>query len=410
MMKEEIRTYWPYVFCIFFFNSFPLPHGMLYTVLLTPVFIYFLRKKGQRIYLPPLLLFSGGLAAFHIWNGALTKVYLTSFILFFCAFVFLVASAFWARNTTLQPFFSKILKWNSLFILIALLLLPFAFGRKLLWYEVPISPGISPFPRLKLFTYEAAYYMLLFAPVFLYYFWKLLLGLERHWLSVSIAILAPTVLSFSFGVMGGLAIAVAITFIVYGHRLINSVPVQKALLYGSFFLAATFILLLVFYPDNPLFERTMNILTGRDTSANGRLFESFMFAYDLAASRSLWFGVGLGHIKIFGHDLIINFYKYEGELAEIVRIPNSMAEWLATYGVVGFIGKLAAETYFFFRCRVYKNPYNLSLFIFIFVYQFTGSFLVNTAEMLIWALVFCAHFPELAPHHQKNTSYESPVH
>src|SRR5690606_19350287 len=133
-----------------------------------------------------------------------------------------------------------------------LLLLPFAFGRKLLWYEVPISPGISSFPRLKLFTYEAAYYMLLFAPVFLYYFWKLLLGLERHWLLVSMAILAPTVLSFSFGVMGGLAIAVAITFIVYGHWLINSVPVQKTLLYGSLFLTATFILLLVFYPDNPL--------------------------------------------------------------------------------------------------------------------------------------------------------------
>lgn len=120
-----------------------------------------------------------------------------------------------------------------------------------------------------------------------------------------------------------------------------------------------------------------------------------MFAFDLANSKSIWLGVGLGQIKILGHDLIINFYQYEGDFADIVRIPNAMGELLATYGIVGVIYKLSLEIYLFFKHSLYTNYFNFSLFLFVFIYQFTGSYLVNTAELLLWTTAIFVRFPEL---------------
>ena len=107
---------------------------------------------------------------------------------------------------------------------------------------------------------------------------------------------------------------------------------------------------------------------------------------------NVFFGVGPGQIKILAHEMIIDYYKYSGDYAEIVRIPNSMGEMLAIYGIYGFVLKISLEIFFFIRLKVYNNYYNLLLFLFIFVYQFTGSFLVNVAEIGIWVLVFNTHF------------------
>jgi len=93
--------------------------------------------------------------------------------------------------------------------------------------------------------------------------------------------------------------------------------------------------------------------------------------------------------------MIINHYQYHGSLSTIVRIPNSLAEMLATYGIYGFVFKLFLEVYFFVKTKVYANMYALIIFLFIFIYQFTGSFISNIAEMGIWALVFglrCTEF------------------
>ncbi len=65
---------------------------------------------------------------------------------------------------------------------------------------------------------------------------------------------------------------------------------------------------------------------------------------------------------------------------------------LATYGIYGFVLKIIFEIYFFFRLKIYRNLYSLILFLFIFIYQFTGSFLVNAAEIGAWALVFHSRF------------------
>src|SRR5690606_27061782 len=113
-------------------------------------------------------------------------------------------------------FFNKLLVWNSIFVVLALMVVPFQTGRNLLWYEIPISPGVPAFPRLKLFTYEAAYYAQLFAPLFFYFGWRVLLNMEdRRWLLVVIALALPLTLSLSFGVLACIAIALVVVFFVH---------------------------------------------------------------------------------------------------------------------------------------------------------------------------------------------------
>jgi hypothetical protein len=290
--------------------------------------------------------------------------------------------------------FSKLLKWNTLLVVLALAVLPFQWGRDLLWYEVPISPGVPVVPRLRMFTYEASYYALLFAPLFLFYFWRMMLGYERRFLFVGLAIGIPLLLSMSFGVLGCLFISLLL--VAFNHRQkLRYTNLRKLTLYGAAFALTTLLMVWLLFPENPFFARAANVFSGTDTSARGRLFESFMFAKDLISEHSVLLGVGPGQIKVFAHDLIINYYKYEGDFASIVRIPNAAAEWLATFGVVGLMAKLGLEVYCFFRYRLYRNVFNLSLFVFIFVYQFTGSYLVSPAEAMLWVIAIRSRFPAM---------------
>ena len=71
-----------------------------------------------------------------------------------------------------------------------------------------------------------------------------------------------------------------------------------------------------------------------------------------------------------------------------------MAELLTIYGIYGLVFKLFLEIYFFFKTRIYSNLYAMALFMFIFIYQFTGSFVTNVAELGIWAVVFGTRFIE----------------
>ena len=70
------------------------------------------------------------------------------------------------------------------------------------------------------------------------------------------------------------------------------------------------------------------------------------------------------------------------------------AETLAIFGWVGFCVRIFIELSLFFYTKVWKNYYRLLLFLFIFLYQFTGSFITNIAEYVIWIMAFTNAFPQ----------------
>jgi hypothetical protein len=156
---------------------------------------------------------------------------------------------------------------------------------------------------------------------------------------------------------------------------------------------AAFIVLYYVYPNNPLYLRIKNIFSGRDSSFKGRASDSFQLAWSVAQEKSIYFGIGLGQLKLIGVKIWNDFYNTVFNV-NAITIPNAVAETFAIYGVTGLIIRFSLEWYFFFRTKTYSNYYRLGLFIFIFIYQFTGSYFFNIAEYMIWTLAFSQVFEE----------------
>jgi hypothetical protein len=120
--------------------------------------------------------------------------------------------------------------------------------------------------------------------------------------------------------------------------------------------------------------------------------DAFILAKQILIKGNEWWGVGLGQIKIIGADVIRDYYLYGRNF--IVRIPNAVAETFAIFGWIGVGLRIFIEIFFFFHTKVWRNYYRLWLFLFIFIYQFTGSFITNIAEYVIWILAFTNVFDQ----------------
>ena len=92
--------------------------------------------------------------------------------------------------------------------------------------------------------------------------------------------------------------------------------------------------------------------------------------------------------------MFFDFYQITITGPYVARIPNSAAETLAVYGVLGFAARIAVQGWLFLRFKVYRNLFSMGLFLFIFIYQFTGSYITSPLEYVIWMLAVLPLFPE----------------
>jgi len=120
--------------------------------------------------------------------------------------------------------------------------------------------------------------------------------------------------------------------------------------------------------------------------------DAFILANKLLEKKNEFWGIGIGQIKIIGEATIRNYYLYYTDFR--VAIPNAVAETMAIFGWVGVSLRFLIEISLFFYTRVWTNYYRLLLFLFIFIYQFTGSFVTNVAEYVIWILAFTRTFQQ----------------
>lgn len=384
------------VLLFFFLNTFLLPPGLLYTTLLTPLFILLIIKKRKLKYLFWYAAISIPVILYHRSIEAEMLAYAKSYLLFSSCVIFVIIAALFLKNHhhKLGGYFKNITIFNFYFTLIALIAFFLPLVNNIFWYDIALSPGLPVIPRLKMLVYEPSFYALQLAPVFLFYFVSFLFEKKADYLPGLVLLAISLILSLSFGVLGGLVIAVILVFVFNFRKLLFRKKVVYTFFYFLLISAAGLFLTLKFYPHNPLFERWNHILLGWDTSANGRTWEAFMLAWKILQKTDYLLGAGLGQIKVAGHDIIVNYYLYEGEWVDIVRIPNAMAETLVSFGFIGIIVRLFTQIGLFFYTRVHDNYYRLMLFAFIFIYQFTGSYLTNIYEYLIWILAFLPVFPQ----------------
>ena len=326
-------------------------------------------------------------AVIHFIQGVHPVFYLRSMVLLFSVYVFSLAFYQFLRLChTLRTLYKQLLLINIVLVGLAIVALAWPFLSKILWYSNELTL-IYNVRRLRLFTYEASYYSLLLAPIALYYYIKLLLLKLPDPLLTFLLVTIPLLLSLSFGVILGLILSLLFTILWSIRYLLTN----KKFVY--LFLGCTVLLLiggyiLLRFPDNFISLRLSKIFSGRDTSFQGRTIDSFYLGYKIAELKSIWFGAGPGQTKELGLELFRTYYNHPTLPVDEIRIPNAAGDTLASFGLVGLSLRMVLEIWFFFSTRVYNNYYRLSLFVFIFIYQFTGSYITNIVEYSIWIMAF----------------------
>lgn len=389
----RINKFFPFAFIYFFINSLGLPFGLTYTAILSPLFYWWVVTTRKKEILLPFFICLVPFFIMHFTYGVDIKTYAVSVVNFTAVYIF--CQAFYTFLKTCddpEKIFRKILVINFILCLIAIPLY-FTSYDTILWMNKALTEGVREFKRLQLFTYEASYYATLFTPLYFYFTLQVILKQNKinSWLLLLMLFL-PYVLSFSIGVIACLLMATVLTYIFYFRTLTK----KRRLLFllaisGTIFVGIFFVLWLL--PGNSIVLRLDNILSGNDTSGKGRTSDAFIIASQVLDTKNPLWGVGPGQIKILGADIVRSYYLYTLDY-DTIAIPNAAAETLAIFGWIGFCLRILIEVALFFYTRVWTNYFRLLLFLFIFLYQFTGSFITNIAEYVIWIFSFTNAFPQ----------------
>jgi hypothetical protein len=391
----KLNKYIIFAIIYFFLNSLGLPIGLTYTALLCPFFYWWvLVSRKQEILLPFFLCLLPFITLQVLTGRGLDiKSYLLSLFNLTAVYIFCQTFYTFLKNCKdIERIFRKLLILNFILCLIAIPLY-FTSYYDILWIEQFLTHGIDAFRRLKLFTYEASYYATLFVPLLFFYFLKLVTGRNRSniWILL-IMLLLPLALSFSLGVLSAILMAVLIAFLIHGSTIVRKRRGLKLIAWVLLASVTGLAVMAIFFPGNALFLRLTNILGGNDQSGRGRTTDSFVLANKILDRGNYWWGIGPGQIKIVGAEIIRGYYGYP-PLYMVITIPNAVAETWAVFGFIGLLLRFTIEISLFFYTRVWSNYYRLLLFIFIFIYQFSGSFITNLAEYVIWILAFTNVFP-----------------
>lgn len=378
---------------IFFFNRFALPFGLEYSLLFTPFFLYYLYKTKKLVHtiFPYYLIF--GFTIIHIFLGVVMKDFFISTAVM-CSIVLLATSFyyFYQKVTDIDFIIKSLTLINAALTAIAVISLITNIFVPVFWYLEPFTAGYQTIPRLKLFELEASHYSFLLLPLFYFYFWKLLKHWNRETAFLLFSILLSLLLSFSLGILAVVFISIFVVGVVHLVPIARFSPTRNKFSLLLVSGVAVLVILWLFFPSNPLFFRIENLLAGDDTSGRGRTYEAMEIAWLVAHQNNPFVGIGLGQFKIIGRETLIYYYKF-ANMPEVARLPNAMAETLVTYGIIGFGFRLLIQLWLFIKLKVFNNLFQFSLFVALFIYQFTGSYLSNEMEYILWIMVFVNKLP-----------------
>jgi hypothetical protein len=378
----------------FYFNTFALPTPISFTTLLS---VFGIKKVISKFGKTLLVIFSILIvyAIIHYQSGVIATDYFKSTI-YFAALLFsgFVAHNYLNSNTIKTEKTFEVMSISSIILLligVVALFTPFAY---VFWSNHDFIGDGAKMLRFQGLSYEPSHLALTLSPLFLYFLWQNIYKISPKSVFYFLATAIPIALSISFGFVAAFVLSMFLTlqlvYLVYGKfKRILLLPVIAILI------AAAAISL----TSNPISERLAFIAQGSDTSVNGRTTEAFKHGYNCAATQSKWFGIGMGQIKYVGEDVIRPYYAaldpvgYSKDNWPVMSIPNSMAETLAIFGILGVLLKIGFQLFCFVKLKVYDNYLNLSIFFFIFFYQMMGSFILSSTEIIMWVFAFAKIFP-----------------
>jgi hypothetical protein len=383
----SFQRYLPAAAFYFFLNHAALPNGLFYTTLLSPLLYAWLYLKKQRwLTARFLLILSPFVLADLVLGIQAPFYYLRSMALMWTAYVTVYALIFFLlRCGSIDRLFDQLILLNFFAALFALAILPTPL-RSVLWHDDSnVLAGASSVSRLTMLTTEPSVYAELMLPLMVFAILRLLRnGVTRNVLYV-LMIGMPFLLCQSFGGLSMCAAGVGVSLLA-GHRKILRRPRNLAL---TAILGAALIVLLA--TNNPISQRVSQVLAGGDSSVDSRTTLSFLVAYTLASSKSLWWGVGIGQAKLLDvSDLGVGF--------TVGIIPNAIAGIFAELGIVGVLACFTVQVYLFFETKVWGNSFRLAMFVVALISQVTGSYTPDVQQYMLWCFAFFPFFPALDLH------------
>lgn len=386
LLKYLIPTYF-----IFNYYLLPIPLTWVNIGAMLTILIWW-KKSFNKATIAAFLIFSI-YSVIHYLNGVNIEYYIRSSALIINLPLTALALRYFLLNHTAA--FKKgmeVAVWASSVLFIIGLLIYYSPYSSILWSSHDFIGDGDTLLRFNGLSYEPSHYALVLTPLFAYYFISFALYRTKKALILLAATSIPIAATLSFGFAAAFfsTILLLLIPILMDGRL-------KKMMIGALLIGIV-TSIAVASADEMLSQRIDLVMKGKDTSVNGRTWQAFYLAYKCAEERSVLFGIGQGQVKVIGEEVIRPYYqKIEGYSKEdwpVLALPNSAAETLAMYGVIGLIIKLFLIAVLFYKMKVYKNWFQLFIFVFIFVYQLMGSFFLSVAEILIWVLAFSPIFPE----------------
>lgn len=382
----SIHKLLPLAILYFFFNNAGLSIPLTYATLLSPFFFLWLYREGKPwLTLKFLICLSPFIVAHAILGVESPFDYARSCVLLWTVFITVCAYC-WAllKSKALERLFEQLIALNFFAAMAAIIILPTPLS-KLLWSNESTLAGASDSLRLRLLTLEPAAYAELMAPLLIFTGLRLFQHPGKRNFIYAAMVAIPMLLSQSFGGITICAVALGVALLPSYGRLLRQ---PKSLLILA--LVAILIVGLLVVP-NPILDRFLQVETGADSSAHSRTDGGLIFAFAIAASKSIWWGVGIGQAKLYTpSDVGVAGVGFSSGV-----IPNFISGNLAQFGIISVLVTFVAEIYLFFRTRVYRNPFRLAMFVFAFLEQLTGAGLIDVQFYLIWCFAFFPFFPEL---------------
>ena len=377
----------PMAILYFFFNSTGLPLGLFYTAMLSPFFYLWLYLEGKRWLTLKFVVCLLPFVAMQVHNGLDSSLYYVRSILLLWTVYVTVYAFCWGllKCKNLERLFEQLIILNFCAAMLALTFL-FTPLKGVLWSLDfrDLGGGGGWAPRLMLLTSEPSVYGQLMAPLLIFTVLRLLRSPGRRNFLYAALITIPLLLSQSFGALSICTATLGVVLFPRFRRLLRR-PSSLLILGLGVLLVAS-----ILFVPNPIARRTAQIVNGTDSSIHSRTTNAYILAYAIAESKSLWWGAGPGQAKLYGkHRLLLSL----GFPTSV--LPDSNADTFADMGIIGLLVKFILEIYLFFRTRVYTNTFRLAMFMVPFIYQFTGGYLTNVQEYLMWCFSFAPFFPWL---------------
>lgn len=286
---------------------------------------------------------------------------------------------------------AKYFTWiNLFFTLVAITIGKSSF----LWRLNDVINGYSK-TRLRLFYLEPSELGFHISIIIIVLLGFLLISKTMKDRKVVLFYIAANVLTLYFAKpMGAICVLIAAVIAMLAFEFFYKPTKKKAIVYVIGFVIFIIICILLVVIENPIAMRVIDTLTGQDSSNNYRVGVSFEIFRRSLSEYSL-VGCGFGNINT---EAFISRYA---DLNLVTVVVNSFIYFWIETGLFGIVYLGILLTMLLKACIKSKSLLKWGLFVFLVIYQFTGSHFPSPINWALYGLIL-SDFHELSYIKNKN--------